>query len=329
MRAKLKYHYVIIVVLFIISLLFLVKVSFDLFLFAERNKHFFDDFERYTVGTKVPGDDFDMFGQVLRTMYGYTASNSTLEIIDRGIPGTLRSGTKVLHAKTSQIDHDGAFAHHGKTGVKQSLIKKGNREVDGAFSYVDGEIVSVVQHMYIPSGASRNRWLTDPTINAPRWLVIGNNDGFPGFLRVTGRKSDTALVINRLAFFEDNGFAPDTVSNPVAHWPIDRWFKLEVRFKVGHLPDDDSINYPNQGNGLGRGVYPFDASAPAWIQIMFDDVIAMQITATSRPGPMTEGVDTVINEVQTAITNTHHLAEVYITDFSIKSISAAFAEPSS
>jgi hypothetical protein len=153
-------------------------------------------------------------------MGGYTTSNSTFEIIDTGIPGSLASGTKVLHAKTSQIDHDGSYAQDGLTGVKCSLMKKGDRGAEGAYSFVDGDIVSVVQHMYIPSGASRNRWITDPTINAPRWFTIGNNDGWPGMFRVTGRKSDTALVINRLRFFEDNAPGTNIVSNPVAHWPI-------------------------------------------------------------------------------------------------------------
>jgi hypothetical protein len=297
---------------------------------------FFDDFEAWLVESKKSPEGtstnlFDMFvlqggpwSQVLikstgvGTSGGYQAVNSIFEVTDV-LPWP---GSKAVHARTVLVDHEAAFLINGLPGVKQSLIKKPD-SIPTDFSFEDGEIVSVVQHMYIPSGPT-NIWAGDTITNCPRFLIAGSRPNF-SYLRVGGTKGDRSLSVNRLQFFSPTAIVPNIDSNPPAIWPLDKLFKLELRFKVGKLDEDPLTSpYPDQGTGFGRGAYPFDSSADAWFQIMFDNKIAMQHTATTRGGDFSDG--TVINDVQTALTNTQDRAEVYVDDILIEDVAGPFVE---
>jgi hypothetical protein len=289
---------------------------------------FIDDLESYTLGSKIPTPGPDMFvfdggpwSQVLQSRGGYTAVNNVCELIDTGGPTPFPNSSKALHVQTVASDHDAALLATGSSGIKCSLIKK-DESIASDLPFVDGDIVSCVQTMYIPAG-STNLWATDAVTNAPRFVIFGNRPAF-GWFRITGRKQDLKITINRLNFFSPV-VQTFNYEGGTGDWPLDQWFKLEIRFKVGKIPEDDAVTYPappSGPGGPGQWFYTFDPTAAAWIQVMIDDVVAVQVACTSRPGDFADG--TVVNEVNTALSNTARESECYINDFLIQGVGSHF-----
>lgn len=290
---------------------------------------FFDDFESYTVGAKnaagATEDLYDDQGGPWHQIIYHVAGNHVLAADNEAEIQTARvlSGTKALRLKVPN------FPEATERPAKNHLLKD-KRVTFDQFFFGDGDIMSVVMHLYFPSAT--NAWIDTKKSSNPRLLDLKiYNPACDCFkdteLRLSNSKNDgsggSALSLNRKRFW--NRKTPlDVPMDTVTQVPKDRWFKIEVRLKVGVLPEDDSVKYPDQGDGVGRGAYPFDADEPAWIQVILDDTIIFQKTMTSRGGAIDDGSQ--VAQVSPGITATRFASELFLDDFVIQEVASPFGE---
>lgn len=285
---------------------------------------FSEDFEGYELGSKLKYTDSDMFEwqggpwhQYLGSGKNYRAQLNVFEVTD----GRAFSGKQSFHFRVFQEDIDGARAAGGNA-IKNSLIK-GEWVTRGGFG--DGEVVSIVTHMYLPS--ETNGWAVTGEGKSPRLLDVGARYvANVAEIRVSTTGPKNSVSINRKSFFEPPRTPYDILDDPGMRLPTDRWFKLELRFKVGKLPEDDPVNYQSVGrHPPGRGAYPFDANAPAWFQVVLDDTVIMSNSATTRGGDFNDG--TLVDSFEFGLSITASPAELYLDDVAIQDVTGPFTGP--
>jgi hypothetical protein len=275
---------------------------------------FRDDFNQYVVETKyIRKDDplyrgannFDIYNDwrdgppgpwnqysVGAKLIEGGPKHAIIECTDQGPAGSTGPNTMRFVVDQRDIDAmEAAIAAQGSranSGIKVKIMRD-MRGGEPRFDFQDGEIVSMKWRAFYP--AATNPWLATPEGRAGRsyrmpdigaWNAVTHRNWN---LRVSNTGRDNSVSLNRRGF--DTVPAIDITSSgwlvKKAAWvPVDRWFTMELRFKVGTMSKEPTSWY-----------LPIDkASGEPWFEMFLDDALVMAATCTTR-GSYETGVNSM------------------------------------
>ena len=167
-------------------------------------------------------------------------------------------------------------AHSGTQSVKftgvsteEELADKCNIIMDQEgfhipFSFIEGSILDFTIWYYMEDPGD-GLWPSN------KMLTVEDKPAGDGFVY---KKTSTSgkWRVDRGQF----GFSNETPAGQTPT-PVGQWIKLRTLTKLGIIPTDDEVNFPN----AGQDFYAFDGDDPGWYQIFEDDVLMGQASCTT------------------------------------------------